>query len=122
MQQGYLSGQPAFLPPGWQMAYTPDGKPYYIDHNNKSTHWTLPPSAYEGSYGYPNRGGSRGGNFRGRNRGMGIDRSKQKTKLCLYWEKNGTCAFGERCAFAHGAEELQSPAKQQSNNASPNPN
>lgn len=122
MQQSYLGTQAGFLPPGWQMAYTPEGRAYYIDHNNKSTHWNLPSNAYQMPFTYPDRGGGgRGGNSRGRGRGMGIDRSKQKTKLCLYWEKNGTCAFADRCAFAHGAEELQSPPKQ-SNNASPTPN
>lgn len=29
-----------------------------------------------------------------------------KTRLCLNWEI-GFCEFGEKCAFAHGAEELR---------------
>lgn len=103
MQQGGYYGQQApILPPGWQLAYTNEGKPYYIDHNSKTTHWTLPPTAFE-SY-YNNGRGGRGGGFRGGR--QGIDKSKVKSKMCIYWEKNGTCAWGDRCAFAHGAEDL----------------
>jgi hypothetical protein len=31
-----------FLPPGWEMAHNSQNVPYYIDHNTKTTHWTLP--------------------------------------------------------------------------------
>lgn len=39
-----------------------------------------------------------------------IDQTKYKTKLCNNYP-NGTCQFGNRCAFAHGPHELriQSP-------------
>ena len=30
------------LPPGWEEKKTPDGKPYYVDHNTKTTHWERP--------------------------------------------------------------------------------
>mmetsp|Transcript_16721 Transcript_16721/g.25127 ORF Transcript_16721/g.25127 Transcript_16721/m.25127 type:complete len:479 (+) Transcript_16721:104-1540(+) len=30
------------LPPGWEERTTPDGRKYYVNHNDKSTHWTLP--------------------------------------------------------------------------------
>ncbi|XP_065912418.1 uncharacterized protein [Dysidea avara] len=30
------------LPPGWERRYTNDGKLFYIDHNTRSTSWTLP--------------------------------------------------------------------------------
>ena len=30
------------LPPGWEMAFTPTGRPYYVDHNTKTTSWTDP--------------------------------------------------------------------------------
>lgn len=106
MQPGYFAPQQALLPPGWQISYTTDGKPYYIDHNTKTTHWTIPPTALETFY---NVGRGRGGNFRGGR--QGIDRTKMKSKMCIYWEKNGACAWGERCAFAHGAEELRSPPR-----------
>ena len=31
---------------------------------------------------------------------------KYKTEICKGWEK-GSCEFGEKCAFAHGIEELR---------------
>mmetsp|Transcript_4033 Transcript_4033/g.10366 ORF Transcript_4033/g.10366 Transcript_4033/m.10366 type:complete len:215 (+) Transcript_4033:51-695(+) len=34
--------QEAPLPPGWEMKYAPDGRPYYINHNTKTTHWERP--------------------------------------------------------------------------------
>ena len=40
------------LPPGWEEKKTPDGKPYYVDHNTKSTHWERPAPAPP-SYGAP---------------------------------------------------------------------
>ncbi|CCW71145.1 unnamed protein product [Phytomonas sp. Hart1] len=106
MQQGYFAAQQPMLPPGWQLAYTPDGKPYYIDHNTKTTHWTMPSTAFESYYsGRSARGGYRGGR-------AGIDKTKMKTKMCIYWEKNGTCAWGDRCAFAHGARDLNNSSNQ----------
>lgn len=30
------------LPTGWEMETTPDGILYYVDHNNKRTHWIHP--------------------------------------------------------------------------------
>ena len=33
-------------------------------------------------------------------------KTKWKTEMCHYWEMYGTCKFGDSCAFAHGAEEL----------------
>ena len=32
------------LPAGWEAKHTPDGKPYYVDHNTGTTHWS-PPAA-----------------------------------------------------------------------------
>ncbi|KAH8094188.1 ubiquitin protein ligase [Aureococcus anophagefferens] len=40
------------LPPGWEEKFTPEGKPYYVDHNTKSTHWERPAPAPP-SYGAP---------------------------------------------------------------------
>lgn len=37
--------------------------------------------------------------------------SKYKTSLCQYFVKGEVCPFAERCAFAHGEEELQSESK-----------
>lgn len=30
-----------------------------------------------------------------------------KTEICKYWEQNGHCHFGPKCAFAHGEFELR---------------
>ncbi|XP_052067223.1 membrane-associated guanylate kinase, WW and PDZ domain-containing protein 2-like isoform X2 [Mytilus californianus] len=30
------------LPPNWEMAYTDDGHPYFIDHDTETTHWLDP--------------------------------------------------------------------------------
>lgn len=30
------------LPPGWEEAFMPDGRVYYLDHNTRTTHWALP--------------------------------------------------------------------------------
>jgi len=30
------------LPPGWEMRYDPNGIPYYVDHNTRTTHWNPP--------------------------------------------------------------------------------
>ena len=32
---------------------------------------------------------------------------KYKTELCKYYEINGTCKFGDNCAYAHGKENLR---------------
>ena len=33
---------------------------------------------------------------------------KYKTELCKYWEINGYCKYGDKCAYAHGKENLRS--------------
>ena len=33
------------LPQGWEQKTTTDGRPYYVDHINKTTHWDRPISA-----------------------------------------------------------------------------
>ncbi|KAG6335883.1 hypothetical protein ID866_3220 [Astraeus odoratus] len=30
------------LPPGWEERYTPEGRPYYVDHNTRTTTWVDP--------------------------------------------------------------------------------
>lgn len=92
MGRGRGMGRPTQqLPPGWDSAQTADGQTYYIDHNNKTTHWELPAQ-------YQQR--------------RGIDDNKRKTKMCMNFEI-GMCRWGDSCAFAHNAEELQAPAVQQ---------
>ena len=33
---------------------------------------------------------------------------KYKTELCKYYSINGTCKYGDKCAYAHGVENLRS--------------
>jgi hypothetical protein len=43
--------------------------------------------------------------------GDAIDfRTKWKTEKCHNWEMHGVCKFAEKCAFAHGNEELKQKA------------
>lgn len=30
------------LPPGWEMRTTPEGRPYFVDHNTRTTTWVDP--------------------------------------------------------------------------------
>ena len=115
-QNGYFAPQQVALPPGWQMAYTPEGQVYYVDHNTRTTHWSLPQNIQmqqgmgmggRGRGGFGGRGGGRGG----------IDVTKRKTKLCMNWE-NGSCSWGDRCAFAHGPHELAPPRNDMGGDAS----
>ncbi|KEG12849.1 zinc finger protein 2 [Trypanosoma grayi] len=86
------------LPIGWQMAYSPEGDPYYIDHNTRTTHWQIPPEVMQRM----NQGsGYRVGRVR-----RGIDRTKLKTKMCMNIQNGGKCTWGDYCAFAHNSEEL----------------
>jgi hypothetical protein len=97
------------------MAYTQQGQVYYVDHNTQTTHWNPPqmstppvpqyqqPHHHHHHHHQGGRGG-RGG-FNGRGGRVGIDSTKRKTKMCMNWE-SGSCSWGDRCAFAHGATEL----------------
>ena len=97
---------PQVLPPGWQVAYTNEGQMYYVDHNTQTTHWQLPAYAQASmAYGRGGMGGDMYGRGRGRPGRVGIDHTKRKTKMCMNFE-SGTCSWGDRCAFAHGAHEL----------------
>ncbi|XP_032221675.1 uncharacterized protein LOC5520711 isoform X2 [Nematostella vectensis] len=40
------------LPPGWEIAYAPDNKIYYIDHNTQTTHWKHPLEKLESPDGW----------------------------------------------------------------------
>jgi hypothetical protein len=33
------------MPPGWEVKSTPEGRPYYVDHNTATTHWEPPAAA-----------------------------------------------------------------------------
>ncbi len=92
------------LPPGWQLAFAPTGETYYVDHNTRTTHWQLPAHIQQQvQAGANSQFGARGG--RGGRGRVGIDAGKRKTKMCMNFE-NGSCAWGDKCAFAHGAHEL----------------
>ena len=30
------------LPPGWEQRFTPEGRPFFVDHNTQTTHWNPP--------------------------------------------------------------------------------
>lgn len=46
------------LPPGWEQRVADDGRPYYVDHMTKSSHWELPSVAINGGAAVSaNRGG-----------------------------------------------------------------
>jgi hypothetical protein len=69
------------------------------------------------------RGGMVGGRGMGMGvaggRGRGIDTTKRKTKMCMNFEA-GHCTWGDRCAFAHNAQELvAAPAHQQQHSYQP---
>jgi len=36
------------LPPGWEQQSTPDGRPYFIDHNTNTSTWVTPGRAQHG--------------------------------------------------------------------------
>ncbi|XP_078408059.1 E3 ubiquitin-protein ligase NEDD4-like isoform X3 [Cetorhinus maximus] len=36
----------SFLPPGWEMRIAPNGRPFFIDHNNRTTTWEDPRLKY----------------------------------------------------------------------------
>eukprot|EP00331_Platyophrya_macrostoma_P010998 CAMPEP_0176432832 /NCGR_PEP_ID=MMETSP0127-20121128/15627_1 /TAXON_ID=938130 /ORGANISM="Platyophrya macrostoma, Strain WH" /LENGTH=142 /DNA_ID=CAMNT_0017815075 /DNA_START=106 /DNA_END=534 /DNA_ORIENTATION=- len=116
MQGGYFAAHQPALPPGWQMAYTAQGQVYYVDHNTQTTSWTPPPMPQQSQMtSYNPAQGARGGRggwggqphpgAGGRGGRVGIDQTKRKTKMCMNWE-SGSCSWGDRCAFAHGAVEL----------------
>lgn len=99
------------LPPGWQVAYTNEGQMYYVDHNTQTTHWQLPAYAAGGMYGRGGMGDYGRAGRGGRPGRVGIDHTKRKTKMCMNFE-SGTCSWGDRCAFAHGAHELLAQGQQ----------
>ncbi len=105
------------LPPGWQLAFAPTGEPYYVDHNTRTTHWQLPAQYQQLNQNQSSFGG-RGGARGGRGGRVGIDGQKRKTKMCMNFE-NGSCAWGDKCAFAHGAQELVATNNQGNNNNAP---
>jgi hypothetical protein len=37
------------LPSGWERQLSPDGRPYYIDHNTRTTTWVDPANPYFGT-------------------------------------------------------------------------
>ncbi|KAF8522137.1 hypothetical protein BU17DRAFT_75225 [Hysterangium stoloniferum] len=41
-QTGQTAAGPGALPAGWEERYTPEGRPYYVDHNTRTTTWVDP--------------------------------------------------------------------------------
>lgn len=37
------------------------------------------------------------------------DRTRAKTRMCIYFEKNGKCRNGDHCPYAHSSEEIVAP-------------
>ncbi|KAH9490587.1 Membrane-associated guanylate kinase, WW and PDZ domain-containing protein 2 [Bulinus truncatus] len=46
LEKAHSSSNLGPLPHNWEMAYTDDGHPYFIDHNNETTHWLDPRLAH----------------------------------------------------------------------------
>ncbi|KAJ8655426.1 hypothetical protein O0I10_008919 [Lichtheimia ornata] len=42
MQQNMTTAGSGPLPPGWEMRSTPEGRPYFVDHNTRTTTWVDP--------------------------------------------------------------------------------
>ncbi|ODA80373.1 hypothetical protein RJ55_03331 [Drechmeria coniospora] len=42
MHTGATSPGTGELPPGWEQRWTPEGRPYYVDHNTRTTTWVDP--------------------------------------------------------------------------------
>ncbi|KAK6995209.1 Membrane-associated guanylate kinase WW and PDZ domain-containing protein 2, partial [Biomphalaria glabrata] len=46
LEKAHSSSNLGPLPHNWELAYTDDGHPYFIDHNNETTHWLDPRLAH----------------------------------------------------------------------------
>jgi len=42
---------------------------------------------------------------------LAVKCDRYKTELCRTYEENGTCRYGDKCQFAHGAAELRTVAR-----------
>jgi hypothetical protein len=88
------------LPSGWQVAWTAAGEQYYVDHNLRQTHWTLPYHVMLSMYAPINgRVSSVPAHLR-----RPIHDERRGTKACLHFAK-GSCPFGARCAFRHEGQQ-----------------
>jgi E3 ubiquitin-protein ligase NEDD4 len=57
MHTGATSPGTGELPPGWEQRWTPEGRPYFVDHNTRTTTWVDPRrQQYIRMYGGPNNG------------------------------------------------------------------
>jgi len=43
-------GATGALPPGWEQRHTPEGHPYYVDHNTRQTSWIDPRTPLSGTH------------------------------------------------------------------------
>ena len=56
---GTATGMEGELPPGWERKVTPEGVPYYLDHNTRTTSWHPPELPGYHDDGFPPAGGVR---------------------------------------------------------------
>ncbi|PSR93546.1 Zinc finger CCCH domain-containing protein [Actinidia chinensis var. chinensis] len=54
----------------------------------------------------PGSGGGGGGTYGNNATAANLKPSNWKTRICNKWELTGYCPFGNKCHFAHGAQEL----------------
>jgi hypothetical protein len=98
-KQQALAPAGVMLPAGWEVAWTAAGEQYYVDHNLKRTHWSLPyhvlVAMYAPVHGRVYRVPSE--------QRRPIDAEKRGTKPCAHFQ-SGQCRFGTRCAFQHISE------------------
>ncbi|KAL2149147.1 hypothetical protein VTH82DRAFT_8495 [Thermothelomyces myriococcoides] len=59
MHTGATTAGTGELPPGWEQRWTPEGRPYFVDHNTRTTTWVDPRrQQYIRMYGGPNSNGT----------------------------------------------------------------
>ena len=70
-----------------------------VQHNNK-------PNNIKNKFSQQNKQKNK---VKGRFKSTATDfKIKYKTELCKYFEINGSCKYGDKCAYAHGKENLRS--------------
>ena len=71
----------------------------YLNHNNN---WSIKQNKFDNQQKTKDKN-------QGQFKSTAADfKIKYKTELCKYYEINGNCKYGDRCAYAHGKENLRS--------------
>lgn len=73
-------------------------------------YYSAPMMPHHHSMGHPHSPTRRGPPERDDGLSESIDPAKYKTRMCQAFMLGSTCAFGPRCAFAHGPQELRHSA------------